>query len=450
MRALAYCGAVRKIRPTFARGSTMMSTHFDPQLRLDLNEFLDCYRIADIGDIPIERFAEIDFPVRYQKQEHQALSGLVARLLRLERLRSGYGRCIGSLDERDLVRDALDPSLESWHKEIARPALVRLALLDLRERLPRLAMMAEEEKSCDAIRCLNSERADEKMAVLGKMSALVSWLREESIEIAELTSQVPDLPVELLPQPTWNLYIELQARAEELDSATDACQDVDELDYLDAYLAQCKQLDAAIGSLSTYDPIFDSLDDDFSAFNNPAVTKYRPVRRILERGVALLNVDHEQVSGEWISPDSIQPAIDEAFRLTDAENAIWEFIGSDIFRPEDWKANRDALVPLKLLRPQTINFELRAGVMELSHAFVFGHWASVQALSRALLEQAIKLNCERLGIDLRYTYGKKEYKSLESFLQNYFWKNRLKFRRIMMNFAAILGNWVWLLRRVNY
>jgi hypothetical protein len=37
-----------------------------------------------------------------------------------------------------------------------------------------------------------------------------------------------------------------------------------------------------------------------------------------------------------------------------------------------------------------------------------------------------------------------------SFLQNYFWKNCLKFRRIMMNFAAILGNWVWLLRRVNY
>jgi len=37
-----------------------------------------------------------------------------------------------------------------------------------------------------------------------------------------------------------------------------------------------------------------------------------------------------------------------------------------------------------------------------------------------------------------------------SFLQNYFWKNCLKFRRIMMDFAAILGNWVWLLRRVNY
>jgi len=40
--------------------------------------------------------------------------------------------------------------------------------------------------------------------------------------------------------------------------------------------------------------------------------------------------------------------------------------------------------------------------------------------------------------------------SLMSFLQNYFWKNCLKFRRIMMDFAAILGNWVWLLRRVNY
>ena len=43
-----------------------------------------------------------------------------------------------------------------------------------------------------------------------------------------------------------------------------------------------------------------------------------------------------------------------------------------------------------------------------------------------------------------------EWGCFKSFLQNYFWKNRLKFRRIMMNFAAILGNWVWLLRRVNY
>lgn len=395
-----------------------MPTPFDPQLRQDLDEFLARYEIASISCTPIEHFAEIDFPVRDQKREHQALSELVAQLLRLERLRSGHERCIGSLDERDLVREALEPSWESWHKEIARPALSRLAFLDCRERLPRLARLAEEEKAYYAIRRLNSGLADEKMAVLGKMSALVSWLREEFIEITELTSQVSDLPIALLPQPAWMVYVELQARAEQLDVAADACQDVDEPEYLDAYLAQHGQLDAALGNLSTYQSVFDILDSDFSAFDNPGAAKYRPVRKILELGVSLLAVDNERLSREHISPETIQPAIDEAFRFTDAENALWEFIGSDIFRPEDWKANRDALVPLKLLPPQAISFDLRMGVMELSYAFIFGQWASVQALSRAVLEQAVKLNCERLGIDLRYPYGKKEYKSLDTLIED--------------------------------
>lgn len=390
---------------------------FDPQLRRDLDDFLARYEIAGISHIPIERFAETDFPVRYSKQEHQALSEVVARLLRLERLRSGHERCFGSLDERDLVRDALDPSLESWRKEVAGPALIRLALMDCRERLRRLARLAEEEKSWDAIRRLNSGLTNQKVAVLGTMSALVSWLRGELMEIADLISQVPSVPVELLPQPAWKLYVELQARAEQLNAAADRCDSFDELEYLDAYRAQHGQLDAALGSLSRYNPIFDIFDSDFSPFNNPAAATYRPVRKILAQGVALLDIDNERLSGLRISPDSIQPAIDEAYRLTDEKNPFWEFIGSDIFRPEDWKANRDELAPLKLLRPQTMNFELRAGVMELSYAFIFGQWASVQALSRALLEQAVKLNCQRLGIELRHANGNNDYKSLDALIK---------------------------------
>lgn len=238
--------------------------------------------------------------------------------------------------------------------------------------------------------------------------------------MAELTTQVPNLPVELLPQPAWNLFVELQAQAEQLGAANERCENVDEPEYLDAFLGKHGQLDEAHGSLATYGPIFDAFDSDFSAYSNPVTAKYRAVRKILARGVALLHLDHDRLSGEGISPENVQLAIDEAFRLTDAENALWEFIGSDIFRPDDWKANRDALAPLKLLRPQIMNFELRMGVMELSHAFVLGQWISVQALSRALLEQAVKLNCERLDIDLTYTDAKKMVcrKSLHTLIED--------------------------------
>ena len=76
------------------------------------------------------------------------------------------------------------------------------------------------------------------------------------------------------------------------------------------------------------------------------------------------------------------------------------------------------LVLLKLLPPQAISFDLRMGVMELSHAFIFGQWASVQALSAPCSNRQSSFNCERLGIDLRYPYGKKEYKSLDTLIED--------------------------------
>lgn len=391
----------------------MMQNTIDQQLPNDLEHFLIQYHLENIGDKPISDFADIEFPVVDRRKEHQALSKLVARLLRLSRMLRKHTSDLDTLDERDLVRPVVDPALTSWWDGVGYPALLRLAFLDCRERLGRLARLAEEARECRAIDRLVTRRADEALSDLGRMNALVSWLYQEIVNVADLTKQVPGIPVEQLPRPSWELFLELQQQQDRLgDAMMDFGWRGEEPEFLNAYLAKSDALHQSVGNLSEYSGILDFRDPFDEMSGRATAVKYSWVRKTLEMGIENLSVNQERLADVFPSEAQVQSSINEAFRLTDKNNALWDFIGTEFFRPEDWKANREALKPLLLRQPQYISPVLRGYLSELAHAFVLGHWASVQALSRALLEQSIKLNCKRLAIDLNYTDSTKK-KSLE-------------------------------------
>lgn len=82
---------------------TSTPTNLDPELPGDLEVFLEECELQEIVTVPLDRVAEIEFPVRGRKAEHQALSSLVARMLRIERWVSRHAADLLTLDERDLI-----------------------------------------------------------------------------------------------------------------------------------------------------------------------------------------------------------------------------------------------------------------------------------------------------------------------------------------------------------
>ncbi|MBK7422524.1 MAG: hypothetical protein IPJ48_05175 [Propionivibrio sp.] len=149
-----------------------MPITIDPELREDLNQFLVRYQIENVAETPVSVFAAMEFPRLDKISEHQALSELVSRLLKLERLLSRHTRSLGRLDEQDLVRAAVDDDL-TWQDSIGRPALVKLGLLDCRERLGRLVCLANEASALHAIDRLNSPSAGSHYRVLERC---LRWL----------------------------------------------------------------------------------------------------------------------------------------------------------------------------------------------------------------------------------------------------------------------------------
>lgn len=87
------------------------SLNFEPGLPADLALFLEECGLQEIVDLPLDRVAEMEFTVRGREAEHRALSSLVARILRVERLISRHTADVLTLDERDLIRGQLDPGL---------------------------------------------------------------------------------------------------------------------------------------------------------------------------------------------------------------------------------------------------------------------------------------------------------------------------------------------------
>jgi len=381
-----------------------MTITFDPGLREDLNRFLIHYGIENVAETPVQAFAEMDFPRSDKIGEHKSLNAIVARLLRLKRFVRKRTRLLDRMDEQDLVRATLDPELGSWWATIGSPALVRLGMLDCRERLVRLAWLAEEARECHAVERLIARRADEPLGELGKMQALLSWLDQEIDDIASLTNQIPDMPRELLPQPAWGLFLSLRQQMDRLGLALmDLGLRGENPEFYDASFAKREALEQALGELSEYDGLLYYCDPVDETSGNAIAVKYSWVRKALEMGVEHLSVNQELLAHDFLFDERIESSIEEAFRLTDRDNALWDFIGTDFFRPDDWRANREALKPLLLKQPQHIERELRRDLMELAHAFVVGHWISVQALSRAILERAVKITCMRGKFAVTYS-----------------------------------------------
>lgn len=394
-----------------------MAEHFDSKLRGDLEVFLEDCGLKDISSQPHDQVAAIEFPVRNGRAEHQALSSLVARLLRIQRLVASHTADLTTLDEPDLVREQLEPGLMKWWRDEGRTLLVRLAMLDCRERLIRLLQLDEEGQRMQVLARLSVARLREEPEALGAMGAIAVWLLSELREISSLQAQVTSLPAEFLPQPAWHRYLELRDVAFELEVAVDRCDASMEADprTCEAYLQKHHALEESLGGLPTYDGLLDFPDGEFGAELPAEALKYGRVRKVLGDALACLSDDQkDSLVDSFPSMDSLNGTIEEADRLTDRGNALWEFMGTDFFRPEDWKANRDALRPLLLKHPQRVRQEIRAMLMDVAHAFVLGQWAAVSALSRALLERAVKVNWVYLEYASRDAEGRIHYPSLDT------------------------------------
>ena len=59
-----------------------------------------------------------------------------------------------------------------------------------------------------------------------------------------------------------------------------------------------------------------------------------------------------------------------------------------------------------LKQHQYVSHEIRSLLMEVAHSFVLGQWAAVAALSRAVLERAVKFNWVYLGFANKDASGK--------------------------------------------
>lgn len=386
-----------------------MFSDINKQLIRDLGDFLFRHQIEKIQEIPLEMFVTFEFPRVDQKSEHLELSELVAKLMRFERLWALQQRLHGRLDESDLVRNAPDPAIIDWRNTVAGPALIRLALLDCRERLARLVRLSGEEEKQAAVERLMAKPNLESPSTLGELNALVSWLAQEVADVRALTSQIVGFPVHLLPPPGWANFERLQGNSVRMEGALEESSHWDSLDYLESFVARHKSIEASLGGLSHYGSVLDCFYPGFaSVFHKNCNAKHHRIRRLLERALEYASVNQEKYDEDF--PD-FSVIVEDAFCLVDSSNPVWEFIGSEIFKPEDWRENRDALRPLFLKTPH-MSFWLRSGLIEMVHAFVFGHWVAVQALSRALLEQAIKVNHVKLRIDLEEP-GSRHSKSLE-------------------------------------
>jgi hypothetical protein len=396
---------------------TTMAENFDPTLRGDLEVFLEDCGLKEILSLPQEQVAVAEFPVSDRRVEHRALSSLVARVLRIQRLVARHTSVLTTLDERDLVREQLDPGLREWWRDVGQALLVRLALLDSRERLTRLLQLAEEGQRMKVLERPSVTRLRETPEELGAAGVIADWLLSELREISSLQAQVTGLPTEFLPQPAWHRYLELREDTSQLDAVIGLCDASLEADprVCEAYLQKHHALDELLGGLPAYDGFLDFADDEFGAASPAESQKYGRVRKVLGDALAFLSDDQkDSIVNSFPSMASLNETIEEADRLTDRGNALWEFMGTDFFRPEDWKANRDALRPLLLKHPQFVHPEIRAMLMDVAHAFVLGQWAAVSALSRALLERAVKVNWVDLGYATKGSDGQIIYKTLDA------------------------------------
>ena len=140
-----------------------------------------------------------------------------------------------------------------------------------------------------------------------------------------------------------------------------------------AYLEKQQALEEALGGLPEYDGLLDFTDWELGAVSPASSLMYERVRKVLGDALACLSEDQiDAIASSFPSMQSLTETIEVADRLTDRGNALWEFMNTEIFRPEDWKANRDALKPLLLKQPQHVRHEIRSLLMEVAHSFVLG------------------------------------------------------------------------------
>lgn len=396
------------------------SLNFDPGLPADLAVFLEECGLQEIVDLPLDRIAEMEFPLHGREAEHRALSSLVARMLRVERLISRHTADVLTLDERDLIRGQLDPGQREWRDTIGQAAVVRLALLDCRERLPRLLRLSEEERCGGVLDRLSVSKLREKPEDIGAMEAISVWLLSELRAIVALEEQVKGLPTEFLPQPSWQRYLELRELCPQLKAAIALCDGlhVDAPEKYLAYLQKSQALELSMGDLPEYDGLIDFPDWEINTAPVES-QKYHRVRKVLGDALCCLSEDQiDAIARSFPDKETLTEAIDEADRLTDRDSALWAFMGTEIFQPDDWKANRDALRPLLLKQPHHVRHEIRSLLIDVAHAFVLGQWAAVSALSRALLERAVKVNWVSLGYAIKDGSGKVKYPDLDTMIDD--------------------------------
>jgi hypothetical protein len=87
------------------------------------------------------------------------------------------------------------------------------------------------------------------------------------------------------------------------------------------------------------------------------------------------------------------------------DDSIWVVLAKDFFQPDMWVAHSADAKAIMLRDPMRLNARERILLTEIYHSFVLGQWNSVAALSRALLERAIKSRAASIGISVNWIDG---------------------------------------------
>jgi hypothetical protein len=132
-----------------------------------------------------------------------------------------------------------------------------------------------------------------------------------------------------------------------------------------------------------------------------AAHRYTRIRRVLERSLNYWGPHVEELNDAPDSERSELQDLDDVWEFL-SDDPLWVVLGKDLFQPELWVARGRELSRVRLNRLDGLNQEGRQLLMEIYQSFIFGHWLSVAALSRALVEKVIKIRASALGISLTW------------------------------------------------
>jgi len=169
--------------------------------------------------------------------------------------------------------------------------------------------------------------------------------------------------------------------------------------YYDVIVPHGKSLQRAYFEIVGMGMFIDLLDDP-SPNHKPSHTMLNTMNFALERWSVMLDEDEShELYERGLNIEGTQELIDMPW-----------------FLPDEWSHNIKLLHPVLVDRaPQVMRDHVHYRLTEIYRAFAFGLWMAAIALSRSLVEFAIKSNASRLGITVNYegASGRTEDKSLK-------------------------------------